>query len=605
MVKNLLTILLVSFLMTNFILAQNASVKIHSKQLVDDNANVTYVEKHNPSPVIINGESIGVTSNYDYFSNSVVRDQIVYDATNDVVHCFNMVRPWQGAATRNAVHSFKSGGTWTNQSVSNGSGGWPHIDLGLTGDLAGTVAMVWHTPNRLSIWDGSTGYITAQFAPETDPSLQLSGSTIWLATSGNAGRDQFQFYQSTDFGVSFVNWDSISTFHPSPIWWAANGGVEVGMSKSQNEQYVVYFGTNQGNTLGDQGSSTAHVFNGYARDSADVFWAIYSTDGGANWLTKTFAWDGDVTLVSGYHTPNYAPLIENFGQVDMAITNNGVMHAVANGYGAVLNATLDTIIGFNFPVLYWNSASNTWKSVSDQSIDTVQAIANYFPTNSMGQAYPSVSVSEDGQVVYVMWTGPQFTSGGQLDTANNGAINTYYWRDLYHAYSTDGGNTWTYGGVFPGMSNTLSEVFGHAAQHLQQVNPTTYRAHIIYLADQTTGVGPFDNILTNNDLVYTTFDITLTSADPTPVASTFELAQNYPNPFNPSTNIKYSIAERSNVTIKVYDMLGSEVATLVNQVQDAGVHNVVFNASSLASGMYVYTITAGNFTATKKMMLLK
>ncbi|MEJ5261999.1 MAG: hypothetical protein WHT45_04915, partial [Ignavibacterium sp.] len=117
MVKNLLTILLVSFLLTSFIQAQNASVKIHSKQLVDDNANVTYVEKHNPSPVIINGESIGVTSNYDYFSNSVIRDQIVYDAANDVVHCFNMVRPWQGANTRHAVHSFKSGGTWTNQSV--------------------------------------------------------------------------------------------------------------------------------------------------------------------------------------------------------------------------------------------------------------------------------------------------------------------------------------------------------------------------------------------------------------------------------------------------------------------------------------------------------
>jgi hypothetical protein len=111
--------------------------------------------------------------------------------------------------------------------------------------------------------------------------------------------------------------------------------------------------------------------------------------------------------------------------------------------------------------------------------------------------------------------------------------------------------------------------------------------------------------LTNNDLIYTTFDIIVTSADPTPVASTFELAQNYPNPFNPSTNIKYSIAERSNVTIKVYDMLGSEVATLVNQVQEAGPHTVTFNASGLASGMYVYTITAGNFTATKKMMLLK
>lgn len=598
MVKNLLTILLMSFFMTSFVLAQNASVKIHSKQLVDDNANVTYIEKHNPSPAIINGESIGVTSNYDYFSNSVVRDQIVYDAANDVVHCFNMVRPWENAPIRNAVHSFKSGGIWTNQSVSNGAGGWPHIDLGLTGQLAGTVGLVWHTPSRLSIWDGSTGYITAQFDPSLDPSVQMSGDTIWLATSG--GRAQFQFYKSTDFGVSFENWDSISAFHPSPIWWVENGGVEVGMSKSQNEQYIAYFGTNSGVVGGG-----AHVYNGVPEDSADNFWTVYSTDGGANWTGIMIAPDGKFDLVQGYHTSDYAPLFENFGQVDMAVGNNGVWHAVANGYGLVFNSTRDTAIGNSFPVLYWNSFSNRWVSISDEAIDTIQAIANFFPTNSLGQAYPSVSVSEDGQVVYVIWTGPQLTSNGELDTADNGAGTPYYWRDLYHAFSTDGGNTWNYGGVFPGMSNTLSEVFGHAAQHLQQVDATTYRAHIIYLADQTTGVGPFDSQLTDNDLIYTTFDITVTSADPTPVASTFELAQNYPNPFNPSTNIKYSIAERSNVTIKVYDMLGSEVATLVNQVQDAGTHNVVFNASNLASGMYVYTITAGNFTASKKMMLLK
>ncbi|HQF44129.1 MAG TPA: T9SS type A sorting domain-containing protein, partial [Ignavibacteriaceae bacterium] len=85
----------------------------------------------------------------------------------------------------------------------------------------------------------------------------------------------------------------------------------------------------------------------------------------------------------------------------------------------------------------------------------------------------------------------------------------------------------------------------------------------------------------------------------------FNLEQNYPNPFNPSTTIKYSVAERSNVNIKVYDMLGKEVASLVNTVKEAGSYEVNFNASNLASGMYVYTITAGNFTSSKKMMLMK
>jgi hypothetical protein len=89
------------------------------------------------------------------------------------------------------------------------------------------------------------------------------------------------------------------------------------------------------------------------------------------------------------------------------------------------------------------------------------------------------------------------------------------------------------------------------------------------------------------------------------VVNEFTLDQNYPNPFNPSTRINYSLAERSPVSLKVYDMLGNEVATLVNTTQDAGSHNINFDASSLASGLYIYTLNAGDFTSSKKMMLLK
>jgi Secretion system C-terminal sorting domain len=85
----------------------------------------------------------------------------------------------------------------------------------------------------------------------------------------------------------------------------------------------------------------------------------------------------------------------------------------------------------------------------------------------------------------------------------------------------------------------------------------------------------------------------------------FSLSQNYPNPFNPATTIKYSIPNSSKVTLKVYDILGKEVASLVNETKNTGNYEVSFDASKFASGMYIYTITAGNFTASKKMMLLK
>ena len=85
----------------------------------------------------------------------------------------------------------------------------------------------------------------------------------------------------------------------------------------------------------------------------------------------------------------------------------------------------------------------------------------------------------------------------------------------------------------------------------------------------------------------------------------FALNQNYPNPFNPSTLISYSIPQNSFVTVKVYDIIGNEVSTLVNQTQSAGKYDVKFDASSLSNGVYFYTIKADNFTSTKKMILLK
>lgn len=87
--------------------------------------------------------------------------------------------------------------------------------------------------------------------------------------------------------------------------------------------------------------------------------------------------------------------------------------------------------------------------------------------------------------------------------------------------------------------------------------------------------------------------------------SKFDLQQNYPNPFNPTTQIRFSLAEQSQVTLKVYNILGKEIATLVNDVKSAGVHEIGFDGSGLASGVYFYTLQAGKFTRTNKMILIK
>ena len=90
-----------------------------------------------------------------------------------------------------------------------------------------------------------------------------------------------------------------------------------------------------------------------------------------------------------------------------------------------------------------------------------------------------------------------------------------------------------------------------------------------------------------------------------PSAGSYFLYQNYPEPFNPSTTIQYRVPEVSFVTLKVYDVIGNEIATLVNQEKQKGSYKLEFNAASLPSGVYFYQLKAGSYLNTKKMILLR
>jgi hypothetical protein len=89
------------------------------------------------------------------------------------------------------------------------------------------------------------------------------------------------------------------------------------------------------------------------------------------------------------------------------------------------------------------------------------------------------------------------------------------------------------------------------------------------------------------------------------VPGRFELSQNYPNPFNPETTILYRLASQSHVTLTVFDPLGRTVVTLTSDVQQPGTHAVRFDGHGLASGVYLYRLTAGNFVQTHKMLLVR
>jgi hypothetical protein len=101
------------------------------------------------------------------------------------------------------------------------------------------------------------------------------------------------------------------------------------------------------------------------------------------------------------------------------------------------------------------------------------------------------------------------------------------------------------------------------------------------------------------------YSITSVEADLNTIPNGFVLEQNYPNPFNPSTTIKFGVPEGSNVTLKIFNTLGEEVAEIVNNYLDAGTYTYNFDASKLPSGIYVYTLQTADQLISKKMTLIK
>lgn len=167
----------------------------------------------------------------------------------------------------------------------------------------------------------------------------------------------------------------------------------------------------------------------------------------------------------------------------------------------------------------------------------------------------------------------------------------YVGNDLGVYLSTDGGSSWT--GFNDGFTDAAMVMDLSISRKNKALRAVTHGNGVFErrLNDGTTGV-----------------------EEPSVVAHSFRLEQNYPNPFNPSTTIQYSIPEHLPdfknpegliVTIKMYDISGKEIATLVNEQKNAGSHSVRWDASRLSSGAYFVRMTAGNFTASRKMTLVK
>jgi hypothetical protein len=194
--------------------------------------------------------------------------------------------------------------------------------------------------------------------------------------------------------------------------------------------------------------------------------------------------------------------------------------------------------------------------------------------------------------------------------------------------TSDGGATWTPMPAVSGLSDFyIAYVKGTSGSYVITSNnniggPSSPIAGSAYSTDNGVSWSLIDNVPygtatfassrvgwsggLNEALFKWDSNLLVTGVKQTPtIAEGFRLEQNYPNPFNPSTVIKFQVPTSKFVMLKVFDMLGREVKTLVNEELKAGSYEKTFDASGLASGVYYYRIHAGNFVETKKLMLLR
>ncbi|HEY3249696.1 MAG TPA: T9SS type A sorting domain-containing protein [Ignavibacteria bacterium] len=383
------------------------------------------------------------------------------------------------------------------------------------------------------------------------PSIAVSGSSVHIVYT--EGSNQIRYLYSLNGGFSWVG--TTLTMNSNSIWDSPTLAIE------GQRLYVVW-------SLNVSGSPIYYML---------------STNGGANWSGATA-----LTNSSGRC---YSPSIAASGMdVHLAWTDtrNGVRE-----------------------VFYKRSTDGGFFWGVDTRIIYVSTL-NYYP-----------SIAAAGDIIYLVWEDSRngseiyYTRSGNrgvfwspeirltnapgTSTVPHISVSSSYvhlvWRDsrsgnyeIYHKLSSDGGLSW-------GTTDTRLTI-----------DPANSESPSLGISGSILHVVWDDNRDGNSEIYYKR-NPTGNPVGITPVNSEipdeFSLEQNYPNPFNPTTNVKFQISKSSQVKLTVYDILGKEAAILANERLNPGTYEVEWNASSFPSGVYFYTLKAGYFSETKKLVLLK
>jgi photosystem II stability/assembly factor-like uncharacterized protein len=471
------------------------------------------------------------------------------------IRCITFIDSLKGTMCGSSIYNTTDGGiTWTKYNTSQGTY-FLSIDFynGEFGMMVGNGGLLLKTTNAGNTWDDYLKIVDADLS-----SVYFINQNVGWAV----GYDQLQY----NHGI---------------ILKTTNGGIEWHKQPLDSLSLIksVYFISNQ---------------IGWAISTRMPLWeyvVLKTTDGGETWIDKSIS------------QLNY---LEKLFFVDnthgWVVGSQGLIYKTTNGGDSWFDLSL-----FSSTYLY--------------SIHFIDTNIGWI-SGSAG----SIFFTSDGGLNWGPQTSGVFANLTEIyfsDLNHGWAIGAAY-DNYYFLRTTDGGSVWSTlpipqnerfdaihfidenTGWAISMSNIYKTTDGGLSWNLQYNNFLSVLSDI-WFSDPNNGwvVGYGHNIIlhtTNGGVTFIENENNSTSKD-------FLLQQNHPNPFNPSTRIQYAISRRQFVTLKVYDLLGREVATLVNEEKPAGTFKVEFNSASsiknLASGIYFYRLQAGDFVETKKMILLK
>jgi photosystem II stability/assembly factor-like uncharacterized protein len=395
----------------------------------------------------------------------------------------------------------------------------------------------------------------------------------------------------------------------------------------------------------------------YPANSSPYAGYIRTTDGGTNWTLNTipgitngyldeiFAIDADTAYVTCYKLVGTTGTIGIYKTTDGGVTWNrqdaynssqtgpAYIYFFDSQNGVVIGDYLETYTttngGVNWnPVTMPTPLTNEWTFLGESRF-TVSGNTIWFCTNK-GRVFKS---TDKGYTWAVILSESQYNDWLPSIAFQNEQIGVYslkkaaYATDHIVRKTTDGGDSWTTLSDpvldnlapssmqhFPGSISTYIAVGGRTAT--MRGTAVTYDAgetwtlidtlgcFLVSFASEVKGWGSQwgTNVVYN----YTGPRITTVEEGIIDLVPTgYSLSQNYPNPFNPATTFRYSLPAQSKVVVKVFDILGNEIATLLNKEKPSGNHEITWNAANLPSGVYFYRIQAGDFVQTKKMILTK